>query len=60
MTSVQAAVRIKNGVNKLDSKDFQNIPNEKIEEAINIATSRFTRRRIDNREGNKRLPFALL
>ncbi len=55
MTSTQAAIKIKNGLNKLDSKDYQNVDLHKIEEATNTARLRFVRRRIDAKEMNVKL-----
>jgi hypothetical protein len=55
LTSLQASIRIKNDLNKLDSKDYQNIPLWKMEEAVNTAALRFCRRRIDAKETNNKL-----
>jgi hypothetical protein len=50
MNSLRASHIIKNALNKLDSKDFQNIELWKMEEAVNIAAPRFVRRRIPKKE----------
>lgn len=50
MTSSQAALQIKNALNKLDSNDYANIQLWKIQEALNVATQRFVRRRLPGKE----------
>lgn len=55
MTSKQAELRTKNALNKLDSKDYVNLPNWKIEEVTNTAVRRFCRRRIDAKESTTKL-----
>jgi hypothetical protein len=55
MTSTQASIIIKNGLNKLDSGDHKNITLEKMEEAINLSTKRFVRERIEAKEINIKL-----
>lgn len=50
MTSKKAQLRVKNGLNKLDSQDYPNIKAWKIEEAVNTAALRFCRRRAETKE----------
>lgn len=52
MTSTQAAYQIKLGLNKLDSKDYQNLTPESQQEAVNTAVQRFIRRRLPRKESN--------
>jgi hypothetical protein len=55
MTSVQAQLKIKNGLNKLDSKDHPNILAWKMEEAVNTEARRFCRIRIAAKESDLKL-----
>lgn len=50
MTSLYASIKIEDGLNKLSSKDYQNVENWQKEHAVNTAAIRFCRRRIDARE----------
>jgi hypothetical protein len=50
MTSYTAELQIKNALNKLDSQDYVNVESWKIQEAVNIATLRFARRHLPNKE----------
>lgn len=50
MTSEQAAIQIQNALNKLHSNDYVNIELWKMQEALNTAASRFTRRRMPSKD----------
>lgn len=50
MTSLQAILQIENGLNKLSSSDYQNIPAWKMEEAVNIEVVNMVRRKLPKKE----------
>lgn len=55
MKSSQAILQIKNSLNKLDSKDYQNIQVWQMQEAVNTEALRFCRRRISSKEANEHM-----